>query len=47
MSHVDLQGITSKGAASIADAIGGHQSLQELVLAHNPLGDEGGAEQLA
>ncbi len=42
MCHAGLQGISSKGAASIAAAIQGHQSLQQLVLAHNHLSDEGG-----
>jgi len=42
MCHAGLQGISSKGAASIAAAIHGHQSLQQLVLAHNHLSDEGG-----
>lgn len=42
MCHARLQGISSKGAASIAAAIQGHQSLQQLVMAHNHLSDEGG-----
>ncbi len=42
MCYARLQGISSKGAASIAAAIQGHQSLQQIVLAHNHLSDEGG-----
>ncbi|KAA6426274.1 MAG: hypothetical protein FRX49_03386 [Trebouxia sp. A1-2] len=43
LQKVDLEnkGISSKGADSIAAAIQGHQSLQQLVLAHNHLSDEG------
>ncbi|DBA99337.1 TPA: RNA-DNA hybrid ribonuclease [Trebouxia sp. C0006] len=43
LQKLDLEnkGISSKGAASIAAAIHGHQSLQQLVLAHNHLSDEG------
>lgn len=38
---LENKGISSRGAASIAAAIQGHQSLQQLVLAHNHLSDEG------
>lgn len=43
LQKLDLEskGISSRGAASIADAIHGHVSLKELVLAHNHLGDAG------
>ena len=46
MCHAGLQGISSKGAASIAAAIQGHRSLQQLVLAHNHLSDEGGVNKI-
>jgi len=41
MCYAGLQGISSKGAASIAAALQDHQSLQQLVMAHNHLSDEG------
>ena len=41
MSFIIPQGITAAGTQSIADALHLHTSVTELILAHNPLTDQG------